>query len=113
MRCLKLPVVLAALVSLLASVHCMARCAVMPCGQSGSQSDLPPCHRHSTPAAKPCATPIFMAEARTHGATPIAPLAPAVQVEPAAPPLTRPAAQPRPASPAPDSGGPTIHILRV
>lgn len=80
MRWVKLPAVLLAVVSVLASAQCVARCAVEPCHQAGgasSSADLPPCHRHHPPepAPRPCASPVFV----TDGRTIVSPITPPVQ----------------------------------
>jgi hypothetical protein len=58
----------AILLLLLATVQCVASCALSPCEQS---QPLPPCHRHNqTPASMSCNAPVLLAEARTHTAPP-------------------------------------------
>jgi len=115
MRCLKLPVVAVVLLSLLASVQCVARCAAMACDRPASAN--PPCHRHRSPAPQqPCAAPLFVAHARPHPAPQIG--APALQatvaeIAFAAPAVWHPATRSNPLAPPPDSGGPSIAILRV
>lgn len=114
MHRLKLSVVAAVLLSLLVSAQCVARCVAMPCDQPASSSpDLPPCHRHPTPAQKPCTPALFALAARSHSASPIGAFALVAHVETAAPTVWQPASQPHLPSPPLDRGGPSITILRL
>jgi hypothetical protein len=99
------------LLSLLASAQCVARCAAMPCDQSSA--DLPPCHRHSAPAPKVCATPLFVVSIRTHAAPQLAVHEIATVSEFAVPSLWQPLTRAYPPSPLPDRGGPSITIRRI
>ena len=112
MRRLKFPILVAALISVLANAQCMVRCQVMPCDPPAS-SDVPPCHRHSAPAPKPCATPLIVADAQVHAAPQSVMQAAIVDTEVV--PLTpwQPPMPPHSSSAPPDSGGPSINILRI
>jgi hypothetical protein len=114
MHILKISVVAAALLSLLVNAQCVARCAAMPCDKPASSSaDLPPCHRHPTPAPKPCTPALFAVDARSHSASPVGAFAFVALVESAAPTVRQPASQAPVPSPPLDSGGPSLTILRL
>jgi len=72
MRWVRILTVLPALVALIASAQCVARCAAMPC-QQRSEAHPAPCHRHSSPPQKtpanPCAMPLFLVDGRGIAAT--------------------------------------------
>jgi len=109
MRCLKIAVTLVVLLAIFANVHCVARCAVTPCDQSSS--DVPPCHRHSSPGSKHCATPLFAAGARFQPA--YHPVAQPVTADTAAPPQWRPFVRHNAATLPVDSSAPSLLILRI
>jgi hypothetical protein len=111
MRCLKLTVALAVLFSVLAHAQCVARCTVTPCRQSAT--DLPPCHRHSSPGSKPCTTPLFVSGARFQAAHQLVLQATIVESAAAAPAQWQLLPQSYPASPPPDSRGLSNLILRI
>jgi hypothetical protein len=114
MCCLKLPVVAAVLLSLLANAQCVARCAATHCGQPTSSADLPPCHRHQSPAPKPCTAPLFVADKRPHSAPKLTLQAIVADTEPVAAPMVwQPASHLHPPSPPLDSGSSSITILRI
>ena len=110
MRRLKFPILVAALISVLANAQCMVRCQVMPCERPAT-SDLPPCHQHSAPVQKPCATPLFLADAQAHAAPQIVVETAIVETEVLLP--WQPAMPPHSSFPPPDSGGLSIPILRI
>src|SRR5580698_9962464 len=110
MRSPKLSVVVVVLLSLLASVQCVAQCIASPCEQSSA--NLPPCHRHQSPATKSCANPTFVADARPHSAPQFAVQAIVADTELAAPIVSQPHLQPPHSSP-PDSVAPSLFILRI
>ncbi len=74
MRCLKVLVILMTLLCVVVNAQCVARCAIVPCGQP----DVPPCHQSKSPAplTKACASPIDAREERTT-------VVPLVAIEPA------------------------------
>jgi len=113
----RLAMVAAVLLSVMASGQCVARCAMLPCGRpASSDPDLPPCHRHRSPAPKPCLTPVFVADGRPQTAPRIgddAMHATATDVAFGAWLAWHPAAQQHPPSPPPESGSPYLVILRV
>ena len=119
MHSLKLPVVLAAFICVLANAQCVVSCASAPCTQPATSSaNLPPCHRHSSkvPAPKPCTVPVVVADVRLH-------TAPAIEVrkltaildayQPAASLVWLPVRLADTASPPPESSGPAFRILRI
>jgi hypothetical protein len=67
MRWVRILTVLPALLAIVASAQCVARCAAMPCQQQ-SEAHPAPCHRHSSPQqntpAKPCAMPLILVDGR-------------------------------------------------
>jgi hypothetical protein len=111
MRFLKLPAVALLLLALLASGQCVARCAAAPCGQASG--DLPPCHRHSSPAPKVCTIPLFAAGLRAHSTPQLAVYAIAIVNDLAVPTRSQPFTPWNPPSPPRDSGGPSLATLRI
>jgi hypothetical protein len=66
MRILRCQLVLLALILVCANAWCAAQCIITPCQDPAK---LPPCHRQRQ-AAKLCAAPAFLVQART-GAAPL------------------------------------------